>query len=193
MRSTRLFTGALFIWAMMTPIAGVAQNELPLPLHLTTWAVNMSNIAPGASKVVDIKINQWSTEETRQKLITTFVEKGPEKLLDALQDQKPVGVIMLPGRLGYDLRFSRQVPLPDGGTRIIIVTDRYITQWEAMNQPRTMDYPFTLIEFHLKKDGTGDGKLSLATKITLDKDQKTVELENWSSEPVRLTNVHIQK
>jgi hypothetical protein len=62
-----------------------------------------------------------------------------------------------------------------------------------MNQPRTMDYPFTLIEIHLKKDGTGEGKLSVATKITLNKKDNVVEIENYSTEPVRLNQVRIQK
>ena len=56
-----------------------------------------------------------------------------------------------------------------------------------------MDYPFTLIEIRLKADGTGEGKASIATKITYNKKTKTVELENYSSEPLRLTNVKIEK
>jgi hypothetical protein len=195
MRSVRLLAAAgLLCWTAVPAVHGQAQAQLDaVPLQLTAFAVNMSNIAPGTSAMVDIKINQWSTEATRTKLINTFVEKGPSKLLDALQDQKPVGYIKLPNTLGYDLRFARETPTDDGGRRIVIVTDRYITQWEAMNQPRTMDYPFTLIEIHLKKDGTGEGKLSVATKITLNKKDNVVEIENYSSEPVRLNQIHIQK
>jgi len=195
MRSVRLLAAAAVLcWTAVPAVHGQAQAQLdPVPLHLTAFAVNMSNIAPGTSAMVDIKINQWSTEATRTKLINTFVEKGPNKLLDALQDQKPIGYIKLPNTLGYDLRFARETPLEDGGRRILIVTDRYITQWEAMNQPRTMDYPFTLIEIHLNKNGTGEGKLSVATKITLNKKDNVVELENYSSEPVRLNQIKIAK
>ena len=56
-----------------------------------------------------------------------------------------------------------------------------------------MDYPFTLVEIHLKKDGTGQGKLSVATKITLNKKDNSVVLENWDSEPVRLNSLKIEK
>jgi hypothetical protein len=174
-------------------LAGQAGQELAAPVRLTAFAVNMSNIATGGANVVDIQIERWSTEDERQKLVTTFLEKGPEKLLDALQDLKRIGYIRLPNTLGYDLHFARQVPLDEGGQRIIIATDRRIGFWEARNQPRTMDYPFTLIEIRLKPDGTGEGKLSVATKITMNKKTKTVELENYSSEPVRLQNVKIDK
>ena len=64
---------------------------------------------------------------------------------------------------------------------------------EVRNQPRTVDYPFTLIEVRLNKDGKGQGKMAYATKITFDKNKKTIELENYSSEPVRLNEVTLEK
>jgi hypothetical protein len=126
-------------------------------------------------------------------LLTTFLEKGPEKLLDALQDSKSVGRIAPPGRLGWDLRFAHFQPQPDGGSRIILLIDRPVEFWEARNQPRTIDYPFTLIDMRLKGDGTGEGKASVATKIIYNKKTQTVELENYASEPVRLNNIKIEK
>jgi hypothetical protein len=48
-----------------------------VPLKLRAWAVNMSNIGTGSSAVVDITIDRWSTDDERQALRTTFVEKGP--------------------------------------------------------------------------------------------------------------------
>jgi len=172
---------------------GVARVQDSAPLHLTSWALNMSNIGTGANAVVDIKVDRWSTDEEREKLITTFLEKGPNKLLDTLQDLKKIGYIRLPNTLGYDLHFARSTALPEGGRKIVIATDRPIGFAEARNQPRTIDYPFTLIEIRLKPDGTGEGKMSVATKISMNKKTKTVELENYSSEPVRLTNVKIEK
>jgi hypothetical protein len=192
MRSLRILGLAVLGWTVLSVIPGQAQTN-PAPLKLSAFAVNMSNVATGANSQVDINITRWSTEAERQKLITTFTEKGPNKLLDALQDQKPVGYLKLPTRLGYDLRFARQIPLEDGGRRILILTDRPIAEFEAREQARTLDYPFTLIELHLKKDDTGVGTISVATKITLNKKDNTVELENWESEPVRLNNIHVVK
>ena len=72
---------------------------------------------------------------------------------------------------------------------VFLMTDRYIGGWEAANRPRTIDYPFTLIQLQLDKDGTGVGKASIATKITQEADG-TIALENFSSEPVMLNEVH---
>jgi hypothetical protein len=172
----------------------VGWAQLPsLPIRITSWAVNMSNIATGSNAIVYITIDRWSTEAERQGLMTTFFEKGPDKLLDAVQDTKPVGRIRFPNTLGYDLRFARHFPGEDGGDRFVIMTDRRIGFAEASNQPRTIDYPFTLIEIRVGKDGKGEGKMSVATKITFNKKHNSVELENYSSEPVRLTNVKVDK
>jgi hypothetical protein len=171
-------------WSMTSGAQSAGQAE-----RLTAWAVNMSNVAPGANATVEIVINRWSTEAERERLIGTFAKDGPKALLSVLQKAPAVGYLKLPNALGYDLHFARQVPLDEGGRRIVIATDRPIPIQEVRNQARTLDYPFTLIEIRLKKDNTGEGKLAVATKITLNKKDNLIELENYGSEPVRLTNV----
>jgi hypothetical protein len=162
---------------------------LDAPLRMSAFAVNMSNISTGSANTVEIVIDRWSTDEEREQLITTFLEKGPDKLLSALQKLKRVGFIRLPTTLGYDLQYARRNGLPEGGTQIVIATDRRIGFHEARSQPRSIDYPFTLIDIRLKPNGEGEGKMSIATKISYDKAKHTVELENYASEPVRLQAV----
>ena len=170
-------------------------------LDITAFAVNMSNIGPGTTATVEIRIDSWSSEKERQHLITTMVDKGNDQLLRELQKTKSHGRFSIPGwrgpdphqmRLGHDLHYAHQVVDADGGRRIVIATDRYIGFWEARNQPRTTDYPFTLFEIHVGKDGKGQGKMAVATRITFDKKKNTVELENYSSEPVRLNEVTVK-
>jgi hypothetical protein len=170
-------------------------------LEITAFAVNMSNIATGANAVVDIRINQWSTDEERERLIATMLEKGQDQLLRELTRTPIKGRFRIPGiqgpdphqlRLGHDLHYAWQTPLPDGGRRIVIATDRYIGFREAANQPRTTDYPFTLFEIRVNKEGKGEGKMAVATKISFDKKKKQIELENYSSEPVRLNNLQMK-
>jgi hypothetical protein len=185
------------------PVRAQTNTDLPLPLRLTAFAVNMSNVGPGVAGTVEIRITNWSTAEERKRVITTMVEKGQDELLKLLQDLPPKGRFRLPNlpgsdaqnlRLGWDIRYAWHTPLEDGGHRIIIGMDRYMSFAEVRNQPRTVDYPFTLIEIHLNKDlSEGQGKLAYATKIMFDKDKNTVELENYSSEPVRLTTVKAEK
>jgi predicted dienelactone hydrolase len=155
----------------------------------TAFAVDLSNTRRGAAaSVVDITVNRWSTDAERDRLLTVFREKGQDGLLSALQKLPVVGYINTPGSLRYDLHFARQRPEAEGGRMVFLMTDRYITAWEARNQPRSIDYPFTLIQLKVDKDGNGVGKASIATKITETKDG-TIELENFSNVPVMLNEV----
>jgi hypothetical protein len=176
---------ALFYTLLTLGVGGQAANVGPE--HFTAFAVDMSNTArPGRnSTTVDIVVNRWSSDADRDRLLKILQEKGQDALLDALQSLPVVGYINTPGSLRYDLHFARQRPEAEGGRTIVLATDRYITGWEAVNRPRTIDYPFTLIQ--LNRNDTGVGKLSIATKITAKGD--TIELENFSSEPVRLNQV----
>jgi len=121
-------------------------------------------------------------------LLKTLQTKGPEALLAALQKMPVAGRIRTPDRIGYDLRYARQSPLDDGGRQIVVATDRPIGFWEARNAGRTLEYPFTLAEIHLNSEGKGEGKLSIATKIT--SRGNTLVLENYAIQPVQLNEVH---
>ena len=164
-------------------------RQTDLPLNLTAIAMSTGGIrTPAVASQVDITVNRWSTASESQRLRTVLKEKGPERLLDALQDAKSVGTIRTPGNLAYDLRFASSEPGEDGGTRIFLATDRPISYWEAVNRPRVSDYPFTFIELRLNARGEGEGKLALATKI-IDRGGSAIELENYDGQPIALNEV----
>ena len=160
------------------------------PERYTASAFNLNN---GRAGTIDITVNRWSTDKQRDALMAVVVEKGPEKLLDALQDMPAMGHFGAPGNLSWDIHFARKMPLPDGGERVVLITDRRISFWEARNQPRSYDYPFTVIELHLNRDGEGEGKMSIATKVIYDKKENMITLENFQTTPVQLTNVRREK
>jgi hypothetical protein len=163
-----------------------AAQTIGTPERYTATAINTNNASMGT---IDISVTRWSTDQQRDKLMSTLLEKGADKLLDVLQDMPSTGHFGAPGNLSWDLRFARKVPLPDGGERVVLVTDRRIGFWEATQQPRSFQYPFTVIELRLNADGEGEGKMSLATKIIHDKEQNMITLENYNLQPVMLTHV----
>jgi hypothetical protein len=153
-------------------------------------AIVNNEMGAGAGRVM-MRVNRWSTEAERGRLLSTLMKDGPNALLDVLQDQKSVGTIRTPDSLAYDLRYAHQEPGEDGGRNVVLATDRPISFWEARNQPRTMDYPFTVIQMQLDKNGEGKGTLSYATKIIAR--GNTIELEHFSTSPVMLTKVESKK
>ncbi|MGE3490265.1 MAG: hypothetical protein AB7N29_09685 [Vicinamibacterales bacterium] len=182
MRQFALFAVTLTLVAGST-ISG--QTNAPKE-EFTAVAIVNNNLASGLGRVI-MQVSRWSSEAERTRLAETLLQKGPDELLDVLRDNRSVGTIRTPDSLGYDLRYAHQEPGKDGGRRIVIATDRPISFWEARNQPRTIDYPFTVIQMEIGPEGKGKGTMSYATKITVR--AKTVELENFASSPVMLTEV----
>ena len=180
---------AVALAAVVTMALPAAQSNIAQPEKFTAFAVDISNMAPRArTSQVDIVINRWSTDEEFNRLLAVFRNKGQDALLSELQDLPKVGYISAPGSLSYDLRFARQRPEAEGGRMVYLMTDRPIGGWEARNRPRTIDYPFTLIQLRVDKDGAGEGKASIYTKITETKNG-AIELENYADQPVMLNLV----
>lgn len=180
---------AAVVAAVVASAVPAAQSNMAQPMKLTSFAVDMSATAPRNNTTpLDITVNRWSTDAERDKLRETLA-KGQDALLAALQKLPVVGYVNTPGSLRWDLHFARQTPLAEGGQSIILATDRYVTAWEAFHRPRTIDYPFTVIQLQLDQNDHGVGKASIATRVSQD-DDGAVELENFSSEPVMLNDVH---
>jgi hypothetical protein len=163
-------------------------------LRLRAFAVNMNTPARARTGTLDINIERWSTPEEAARLRAVLAEKGADALLEALQKMKPrAGSIQRTGQLGWDIHFAQQVVASNGSRRIVIATDRPMSFWEAANRPRSADYQFTLAEIRLRPDGKGEGKLVPAAKIDFDAESNTLEIENYDTEPTRLTQVQIEK
>jgi hypothetical protein len=169
---------------------GVFAQTLGEPENFTATAIVNNNLGSGAGTVL-IRVTRWSTEKERTQLIETLLKKGPEPLLDELEDMRSVGTIRTPDSLAYDLRYAHQRPGADGGRQIVLATDRPIGFWEAVRQPRTIQYPFTVIQMEIGRDGIGKGTLSYATKIIAR--DNVVELENFATQPIMLTEIKSEK
>jgi hypothetical protein len=160
----------------------------------TAFAVNMNASGASATSTVDIHIDRWSSDADRTRLLSILQEepdrdKANQELLKALQALPKLGYIRTATSVGWDLRYARQTEMEDGGRRIVVGTDRPIGGFEARNQSRTLDYPFEVVEMHLNKDDTGQGKLLAGTKIYIDKSNNLV-LENYDIQPVMLNEIH---
>lgn len=163
-------------------------------LRLRAFAVNMSGVGRASSTTLDIVFERWSSDEERQRLFDTLVEKDDEALLSALEKIKPrVGFIRTNKSLGWDIQYARMQETPSGGKRIVFATDRPMGFYEVRNNSRSADYEFMVCEIRLGAKGEGEGKLSTATKVQFDKEKRSIELENYGIEPVRLTKVTVEK
>jgi hypothetical protein len=175
-------------------LAGTAPARAADPvLSLTAHALNLD--APGRARTTTLQISfdRWSTDEERKSLLDTIVEKDPDALSGALRKMPAVGRIRTTTSLGWDLHYARMEETPSGGRRVIFATDRPMSFREAANAGRSADYDVMVCEIRLGPDGKGEGRLVSAAKVTWDREKRAIEIENYGTQPVRLTSVTADK
>jgi len=175
--------------ALAVPMAVLGADK-PEALRLHSFAVDLNNGA--RTRSIDIVIERWSTPEEIKNLQASSIEGGDDALLRALQKTKPrCGYVRTETSIPWDLYLASETPLPGGGRKIVVATDRPVSYWEAFNPSRLNDYKFSLAEIRLGPEGKGEGKAIPYAQLSYDKDTNTFEVENYETLPVRLTQVTV--
>ena len=159
-----------------------------------TFTGTTVNLAVGSGETLRMNVFQWSPEDERSRMLTAFQEKGGAELLNAVRSAPSAGYLWTSESLGYTLRYAHHMPLPNGGERVILLAERRLgswsgTTWKASNPASAPDYEFTLIELRLNRQGAGEGKMSLAAKVTADPEGKTIALDQYDAAPILLKGV----
>lgn len=144
-------------------------------------------------KNIDVKllIYSFSTPEDRQTLMKAFQQGQNQGLVDALQKMKSVGRIQIPGTLGYDVAYIREIQTPTG-RQIRFVTNRKISFQEAYRNTPSQAYNLTAgqIDINDKDKSKSAGVLYPAAQFTINKNgELQIELRK---NPWRLTNIIVR-
>jgi len=175
---------------VLAPAFALAQEP---PLDIDATAVSLGGISqPSGTVQITIHIERWSTPEDTARLRDAVVEKGGDALLRALTKAKPVGNISTAGRVGWDIHYASVTKLASGGRKIVFGTDRPMSFAERSNSTRSSEYEYLVGEVRVGPDGKGQGTLVPRAMVMYDDENKTVTIENYDTQPVRLTNVRVQ-
>jgi hypothetical protein len=118
----------------------------------------------------------------------------PAAALAAAAGRSPtIGYVWTNDITGYSIKYAYRAPQPDGGERIVLLTDRRLGAHSAAWKPATSgaetDYEFTVLEIRMDAKGVGEGKTSLMTRVVAENEAKTVALENYAATATILQNV----
>ena len=188
MISTRILI--LFFAICSFGIPALAQNSKPKPEHFAAVALRPRTSSRSAN--VDIRIKGYSSDAEARELAGVLTEGGQEALLKALEKKDELGSINMTGRVGfYDFRLIRSRKTPNG-RRIVAVSDRPLGFMEVYGATRSTDYTLGILtlDLHRNEKGkeVGQGQLIYAAKVKF-KSGRQLEVESYSIDPVRLTNV----
>ncbi len=142
----------------------------------------------GRVGTVRIIIYDYSTPEDRQILVEAFQKGQSDGLANALSKMKAVGRIQIPGTVGYDLSFIRNIPTPSG-RKIRFITNRKIAFGENYWDTQSKSFNLTAGEINIDKENKDKsaGVLYPATQLIINKDG---ELQfDLNQNPWKLTNI----
>jgi hypothetical protein len=97
---------------------------------------------------VKIIIYEFSSPEDRDILVQAFQKGQNDGMVNALEKMKSVGRITIPGTVGFDLSYIREIITPTGRT-IRFVTNRKIAFGEAYWDTQTKSFNLTAGEINL--------------------------------------------
>ena len=137
---------------------------------------------------VRIIIYEFSSPDDRDILVQAFAKGQNDGLVNALEKMKSVGRITIPGTLGFDLSFIREIVTPTGRT-IRFVTNRKIAFGESYWNTQTKSFNLTAGEINIndKDKSKSDGVLFPAAQLIVNKEgelQWELNQNSW-----RLTNI----
>lgn len=182
--------GALML-ALVLAVPAVAPAAAPQEVDEAYhgYAINMGNIATGARGRIQLYITRWTPDEERLHLAEALAQGGNEALRAALDQVEETGRIRVGTRNSYPLYYAREFMLESGIRRLVLGTNRPISFLEAAANPRTRDYDISLIVVDLESDDTGSGIAAVGVQLVVNQETGVLQIENYGTEPVRLTNI----
>ncbi|HEX6994748.1 MAG TPA: hypothetical protein VF339_11455 [Gammaproteobacteria bacterium] len=186
MRSALLAAGAL-----AAATVALAQSRLPDVDRFTATTVAMTP----ADIELRIDVREWSDEAGRSAVVDALA--AGSDVASALRELPTLGYVWRgDSGVGYSVKYAHRIHT-SSGERITFVTDKRLgaydfEPWTADGATEGSELEYSVIELMLPENGTGDGTLSLAAEVKLDRENGLVLLETPADAPRLLTDVKLE-
>ena len=189
----RTIVGAflLSVGLLLCSSALAKENAAP-ERYSAVWAV-VGGGAGGSTVSFDILVNKYNTDDDIKNYAALLSDNGPDALRRALE-KEDVGQLSPTGRVGTQIAIARKLRQGDK-TIVRVVTARNLSFVELRYSGRSVDYPYTILELVLDKNGKGTGTAIAAAKIRFNKKKNTYEIESLQHGTAynKLLNVQLMK
>lgn len=179
--SLSITTAAILV---MSAVSGFArENYETIDAHATGTSTQL-----GQNFTVRLIVYEYSDLDDRKILVESFQKGQNDGLVNALEKMKVVGRITMPGTLGFDVSYIREIKTPTGRS-IRFITNRKIAFGESYWNSQSKSFNLTAGEIRINDQdkNKSDGVLFPATQLTINKDgepQWDLRMNPW-----KLTNV----
>lgn len=165
---------------------GSPQSKYIEVYNATAANTSVDVLAPSLFEL-QISLERYTTVAERETMQAAFEKGKQDGLLSTLQRAPRVGIFRVPGNLSWDIKYAFRNRGRDNRTRIYLITDRNVSFAEAATRPRSLDYPFTVIEMRVDDNGMGEGNVMVAAAVGFN--DRDLVIEEFLDRPIRLTKV----
>jgi hypothetical protein len=116
----------IMVGMLAAPIVNAAQVQKNEPVDRFTG--NSINVT-GAPSGLRIDVVRWSTNEEREKMVSTFATKGEKDFVASFKDAPTVGYVWTSEAAGYSVKYAHRETLPSGEERIVVAADKPLGSW----------------------------------------------------------------
>jgi hypothetical protein len=183
-----VLTGFVFVLLACT-LSVILPSELNAQQKRESYAavvVGTGGSIGGRTLNLNINIDSYTTDQQVQEYLIQLKEEGQDSLRRTLENVK-VGRIAPVATTGTDLSVAR-VFQTESGKVIRLVTPRPVRFLEAWRHGRSMDYPFTIMELRLDKEGKGEGSIIGGAQLKFTEEGQ-LDIESYGNQYARLVNV----
>jgi len=115
---------------------------------------------------IDINVDRWGTDASRERLAAIFRSGGMPGLLDAVKKQGAAGYVLLQNRERLIAGYVQQENRPDGGRRILLLCVRHPGDWEVTSDSGWTEYLFRIVALTLDAKDRGEGIIFHTANVT---------------------------
>ncbi len=153
---------------MITSVPGSSQRKSSETIDATAFGTSTQM---GRNFGIKIIVYEFSSPEDRDILVQAYQQGQNDGLVNALEKMKSVGRIQIPGTVGYDLSFIREIITPTGRT-IRFVTNRKIAFGESYASSQSKSFNLTAGEIKIddKDKSKSEGSLFPAAQLIINKE-----------------------
>jgi hypothetical protein len=186
MKTTIAASALLMIGAL--GVATDATRREPIE-HFVAQSALMTSPSRITLRPVDIEISEWSTAFNHHELATALLRKGHVAFFDLLCGFGQVGRISVIGAPDIAIRYAWSNGERRGNRRIYLATEEPVSLSGTFVKRFPDAEPLTFIELRINGEGTGEGKLSEAARLSVDESRNVIELRDYNRRPLHLIGV----
>jgi hypothetical protein len=137
---------------------------------------------------IDIAVDRWATDASRERLASVFQSGGLPAFLEAIKKEGAAGYVRLQNHERLVAGYVEQETRPDGGRRILLLCVRYPGDWELTRDVGWTEHVFRIVALTLDAKDKGTGMIFHTAKVSFG--ANGVELvSELSGQPTKILSI----